>query len=41
MRRFTQVDYVDRVALIVTLGEEMIAVGRYDRTDGARPRWRS
>ena len=33
VRRFTQVDYVDRVALIVTLGEEMIAVGRYDRID--------
>src|ERR671920_2390504 len=32
VRRFTEVDYVDRVALIVTLGEEMIAVGRYDRT---------
>ena len=33
VRRFTQIDYVDRVALIVTLGEEMIAVGRYDRID--------
>ena len=33
VRRFTQVDYVDRVALIVTLGEEMIAVGRYERID--------
>jgi acyl-CoA synthetase (NDP forming)/RimJ/RimL family protein N-acetyltransferase len=33
VRRFTQVDYVDRLALIVTLGEEMIAVGRYDRTE--------
>jgi len=32
VRRFTEVDYVDRVALVVTLGEEMIAVGRYDRT---------
>jgi acyl-CoA synthetase (NDP forming)/RimJ/RimL family protein N-acetyltransferase len=31
VKRFTEVDYVDRVALIVTLGEEMIAVGRYDR----------
>ena len=29
--RFTQVDYVDRVALIVTLGDQMIAVGRFDR----------
>ena len=33
VKRFTQVDYVDRVAFIVTLGEEMIAVGRYDRID--------
>jgi len=29
--RFTQVDYVDRVAFILTVGEQMIAVGRYDR----------
>ncbi len=33
--RFTHVDYVDRVAFILTLGEEMIAVGRYDRIEGA------
>lgn len=31
--RFTQVDYVDRVALILTVGEQMIAVGRYDRSE--------
>src|SRR5919112_4916044 len=31
--RFTQVDYVDRVALILTVGDQMIAVGRYDRTE--------
>ena len=31
--RFTQVDYVDRVALIITLGEQMIGVGRYDRLE--------
>ena len=31
--RFTQVDYVDRVALIVTVADQMIAVGRYDRLD--------
>ncbi len=31
--RFTQVDYVDRVALILTLGERMIGVGRYDRVE--------
>jgi acyl-CoA synthetase (NDP forming)/GNAT superfamily N-acetyltransferase len=31
--RFTQVDYVDRVALILTVADRMIAVGRYDRLD--------
>ncbi len=31
--RFTQVDYIDRVALILTLGEQMIGVGRYDRSE--------
>ena len=34
VRRFTEIDYVDRVAFIVTLGEDMIAVGRYDRIEG-------
>ena len=29
--RFTHVDYVDRVALVVTLAGEIIGVGRYDR----------
>jgi acyl-CoA synthetase (NDP forming)/RimJ/RimL family protein N-acetyltransferase len=33
VKLFTEVDYVDRVAFIVTLGEEMIAVGRYDRVE--------
>jgi acyl-CoA synthetase (NDP forming)/RimJ/RimL family protein N-acetyltransferase len=33
VKRFTEVDYADRVAFIVTLGEAMIAVGRYDRTE--------
>ncbi len=28
--RFTQVDYTDRVAFILTVGGKMIAVGRYD-----------
>ena len=28
--RFTQVDYTDRVAFILTVGAKMIAVGRYD-----------
>ncbi len=31
VQRFTQVDYVDRVAFILTVGTQMIAVGRYDR----------
>ncbi|WP_132192217.1 MULTISPECIES: GNAT family N-acetyltransferase [Kribbella] len=30
--RFTQVDYVDRLALIVLVGDDMIGVGRYERT---------
>lgn len=30
--RFTQVDYHDRLALIVLVGDPMIAVGRYERT---------
>ncbi|MCW2802100.1 MAG: hypothetical protein QOF52_485 [Propionibacteriaceae bacterium] len=33
VERFTKVDYVDRVAFILTVGEQMIAVGRYDRTE--------
>jgi acyl-CoA synthetase (NDP forming)/RimJ/RimL family protein N-acetyltransferase len=33
VKRFTEIDYVDRVAFIVTLGAEMIAVGRYDRIE--------
>ena len=33
VKRFTEVDYVDRVALILTLGGEMIGVGRWDRLD--------
>ncbi len=32
VKRFTEVDYVDRVALILTVGDHMIAVGRFDRT---------
>jgi acyl-CoA synthetase (NDP forming)/RimJ/RimL family protein N-acetyltransferase len=34
VKRFTEVDYVDRVAFILTLGDDMIAVGRYDRIEG-------
>jgi acyl-CoA synthetase (NDP forming)/RimJ/RimL family protein N-acetyltransferase len=29
--RFTQVDYSDRMALIITVGDAMIGVGRYER----------
>ncbi|MGI3781030.1 MAG: GNAT family N-acetyltransferase [Janthinobacterium lividum] len=37
VKRFTEVDYVDRVALILTLGGDMIGVGRWDRLEeGAR-----
>lgn len=31
VRHFTQVDYVDRMALVIEDGEELVAVGRYDR----------
>jgi acyl-CoA synthetase (NDP forming)/GNAT superfamily N-acetyltransferase len=34
--RLTVVDHRDRVALVALLGDEMIAVGRYDRIDGGR-----
>ena len=34
LRRFTQVDHHDRVALVAWLGEEIIAVGRYEREAG-------
>jgi acyl-CoA synthetase (NDP forming)/RimJ/RimL family protein N-acetyltransferase len=34
VERFTHVDYVDRVAFVVTVGPKMIAVARYDRLDG-------
>ncbi|MGH3097750.1 MAG: GNAT family N-acetyltransferase [Streptosporangiales bacterium] len=33
--RFTHVDYVDRVALVVLLGDDLIAVARYDRESGS------
>ena len=36
VKRFTEVDYVDRVAFILTLGDEMIGVGRFDRTENDR-----
>ncbi len=33
VHRFTHVDYADRVALVVTMREEIIGIGRYDRID--------
>jgi GNAT superfamily N-acetyltransferase len=34
LRHLTQVDYVDRLALIVEDGSDLVAVGRYDRYPG-------
>jgi GNAT superfamily N-acetyltransferase len=34
IERFTTVDYVDRLALVVDEGQELLAVGRYDRCPG-------
>ncbi len=31
--RFTNVDHADRVALVVTMREEIVGIGRYDRID--------
>ena len=33
VERFTHVDHHDRVAFVVTLGEQIIGVGRFDRVD--------
>jgi acyl-CoA synthetase (NDP forming)/GNAT superfamily N-acetyltransferase len=33
VHRFTHVDHVDRVAFVVTVGQQVIAVGRYDRLE--------
>ncbi|MDQ4500861.1 GNAT family N-acetyltransferase [Sinomonas sp. ASV322] len=33
LKRFTEVDYRDRVALVITIGDEILGVGRYDRLD--------
>ncbi|MGL3804903.1 bifunctional acetate--CoA ligase family protein/GNAT family N-acetyltransferase [Paeniglutamicibacter sp. R2-26] len=33
LKRFTEVDHVDRVAFVVTRGGDIIGVGRYDRLD--------
>ncbi|MBA2446358.1 MAG: GNAT family N-acetyltransferase, partial [Nocardioidaceae bacterium] len=35
VHRFTHVDHQDRVAFVMTVGEQMIAVGRYDRLDSS------
>jgi acyl-CoA synthetase (NDP forming)/GNAT superfamily N-acetyltransferase len=35
VERFTHVDYRSRTALIVTLGRQIVAVGRYDAADAA------
>ena len=35
IHRFTVVDYDDRVALVVTLREDIIGVGRYDKVDAS------
>ena len=35
VQRFTNVDYSDRVAFVVTVAGDLIAVGRYDRIDDA------
>ena len=31
LHRFTHVDHVDRVALVATIGDQLVGVGRYDR----------
>ena len=31
LRHFTNVDYVDRMAFVAIRGDDMVAVGRYDR----------
>ncbi|MDQ0028869.1 bifunctional acetate--CoA ligase family protein/GNAT family N-acetyltransferase [Arthrobacter bambusae] len=33
LRRFTEVDHRDRVAFVITIGGEIVGVGRYDRLD--------
>jgi GNAT superfamily N-acetyltransferase len=36
VRRFTTVDYIDRLALVATLEDRLIAVGRFDRLPGTK-----
>lgn len=33
LHRFTHVDHVDRVALVATIADQLVGVGRYDRVD--------
>lgn len=33
LKRFTEVDYQDRVAFVIIRGQEIIGIGRYDRLD--------
>jgi acyl-CoA synthetase (NDP forming)/RimJ/RimL family protein N-acetyltransferase len=33
LKRFTEVDYTNRVAFVITIGGEIIGIGRYDRLD--------
>ncbi|MFJ5957955.1 GNAT family N-acetyltransferase [Paenarthrobacter sp. NPDC092416] len=33
VRRFTEVDHINRVAFVITIGGEIMGVGRYDRLD--------
>ncbi|MEZ2388674.1 GNAT family N-acetyltransferase [bacterium RCC_150] len=33
LRRFTEVDHKDRVAFVITIGGDIVGVGRYDRLD--------
>ncbi|MDR7083909.1 acyl-CoA synthetase (NDP forming)/GNAT superfamily N-acetyltransferase [Arthrobacter ginsengisoli] len=33
LKRFTEVDHKDRVAFVITIGGEIIGIGRYDRLD--------
>lgn len=35
VKRFTELDYVDRVAIVALLGGELIGIGRYDRVGPA------
>lgn len=35
LQRFTRVDYTSRVAFVITMGDEIIGIGRYDRLDNS------